>query len=406
MSFKDETILDMRATSYVQHPSHIIKVNGKFDLLKTTAIYGANAAGKSNFISAMFFFKQFILSQFIDKKETFDWETEDPTSHAMLEPFALSGESNNPSEFDIIFLCNGKQFQYGFECDPNIILDEWLYIDDKKVFERTASNVTFGSSYKDELKSYQKFPKSKLYIAVLDYFLEEELRTEILDDFIMFFKKEFNVFFEILFESTIKGIAGSIGLSKELVTNEKYRKQVEKYLRFIDVGVKRLEVKTEESIDKATGKKKEEKVVYVVHDIYNSNGELEGEKLFNLRQESTGTLRFLSYIQRIIKIISDGGVFIVDEMSARLHPLLTKFIIDCFSSADNTRAQLIFTTHDVSLLVSSQFRRDEVVFIDKNTRGESSLYSLSDLKVREDATFNKEYLQGKYGAIPIFNVDE
>ena len=93
-------------------------------------------------------------------------------------------------------------------------------------------------------------------------------------------------------------------------------------------------------------------------------------------------------------------------MSARLHPLLTKLIVDIFCSNHNKQAQLIFTTHDISLLNSNQFRRDEIVFVDKNERGESKLYALSDLKVHEDAAFNKDYLQGKYGAIPIFNYDE
>ena len=124
------------------------------------------------------------------------------------------------------------------------------------------------------------------------------------------------------------------------------------------------------------------------------------------REAVDALLCFLAYIQNIIEMISNGGVFIVDEMSARLHPLLTKLIVDIFCSSQNKKAQLIFTTHDISLLNNNQFRRDEVVFIDKNERGESSLYALSDLKVREDATFNKDYLQGKYGAIPIFNYDD
>ncbi len=171
------------------------------------------------------------------------------------------------------------------------------------------------------------------------------------------------------------------------------------------MGIKRLDVKTEKITDN-TGKIKEQKVVYAVHEVYDENRNIVGEKLFTLKQESTGTLRFLGYIQHIIKIISSGGVFIVDEMSARLHPLLTKLIVDIFSSSQNEKAQLIFTTHDISLLNSNQFRRDEVVFVDKNERGESVLYALSDLKVREDATFSKEYLQGKYGAIPIFKYDE
>mgnify|MGYP005777108479 CR=1 FL=1 len=405
-SFKNEAILDMRATSYVQHPSHVIHVNNKLSLLKTTALYGANASGKSNLISAMFFFEQYIFSQFINKKENDDFETDDIGMKVKLEPFALSDDINNGSEFEIIFLHNGKQIQYGFECAPKEVLNEWLYIDDKKVFERNGIELSYGSKYQRLLSDYKKIPEERLYIAVLEYFLDEEVKQYVLGDFISFFLKEYNVFTEILFESSVKGLAGMVGLSKKLVNNKAYRKKVEHYLRLIDVGIKRLDVQTELVFDKSTGKKKKEKIVRTVHDIYDEDGNIVGEKLFSLSQESTGTLRFLAYIQSVIEMISDGGVFIVDEMSARLHPLLTKLIVDIFGSSHNKKAQLIFTTHDISLLNNNQFRRDEVVFVDKNERGESSLYALSDLKVREDATFNKDYLQGKYGAIPIFNYDE
>ncbi len=405
-SFKNEAILDMRATSYVQHPSHVIRVNDKLSLLKTTALYGANASGKSNLVSAMFFFEQYIFSQFINKKENDDFETDDIGMKVKLEPFALSDDINNASEFEIIFLHNGKQLQYGFECTPKEVLNEWLYIDDKKVFERNGIELSYGSKYQRLLSDYKKIPEERLYIAVLEYFLDEEVKQSVLGDFISFFVKEYNVFTEILFESSVKGLAGMVGLSKKLVNNKAYRKKVEHYLRLIDVGIKRLDVQTELVFDKSTGKKKKEKIVRTVHDIYDEDGNIVGEKLFSLSQESTGTLRFLAYIQSVIEMISDGGVFIVDEMSARLHPLLTKLIVDIFGSSHNKKAQLIFTTHDISLLNNNQFRRDEVVFVDKNERGESSLYALSDLKVREDATFNKDYLQGKYGAIPIFNYDE
>ena len=301
---------------------------------------------------------------------------------------------------------NGKQIQYGFECAPKEVLNEWLYIDDKKVFERNGIELSYGSKYQRLLSDYKKIPEERLYIAVLEYFLDEEVKQYVLGDFISFFLKEYNVFTEILFESSVKGLAGMVGLSKKLVNNKAYRKKVEHYLRLIDVGIKRLDVQTELVFDKSTGKKKKEKIVRTVHDIYDEDGNIVGEKLFSLSQESTGTLRFLAYIQSVIEMISDGGVFIVDEMSARLHPLLTKLIVDIFGSSHNKKAQLIFTKHDISLLNNNQFRRDEVVFVDKNERGESSLYALSDLKVREDATFNKDYLQGKYGAIPIFNYDE
>lgn len=405
-SFKNEAILDMRATAYVQHPTHVMQVNDKLGLLKTTALYGANASGKSNLISAMFFFEQYIFSQFINKNENQDFESNKIGVKMKLEPFSLSNETNDASEFDIIFLHNNKQIQYGFECTSKEVLTEWLYINDKKVFERTGIELSFGSKYQKMLGAYKKLPAERLYIAVLEYFLDEEGKKVILDDFISFFNKEYNVFTEILFESTVKGLAGMVGLSKKLVSNKGYRNKVEQYLRLVDVGIKRLDVQTEMIFDERTGKKKKEKVIRTVHDIYDETGNVVGEKLFDLHQESTGTLRFLAYIQNVIEMISKGGVFIVDEMSARLHPLLTKLIVDIFCSSQNTKAQLIFTTHDISLLNNNQFRRDEVVFIDKNERGESSLYALSDLKVREDATFNKDYLQGKYGAIPIFHYDD
>lgn len=405
-SFKNEAILDMRATAYVQHPTHVMQVNDKLGLLKTTALYGANASGKSNLISAMFFFEQYIFSQFINKNENQDFESNKIGVKMKLEPFSLSNETNDASEFDIIFLHNNKQIQYGFECTSKEVLTEWLYINDKKVFERTGIELSFGSKYQKMLGAYKKLPAERLYIAVLEYFLDEEGKKVILDDFISFFNKEYNVFTEILFESTVKGLAGMVGLSKKLVSNKGYRNKVEQYLRLVDVGIKRLDVQTETIFDERTGKKKKEKVIRTVHDIYDETGNVVGEKLFDLHQESTGTLRFLAYIQNAIEMISKGGVFIVDEMSARLHPLLTKLIVDIFCSSQNTKAQLIFTTHDISLLNNNQFRRDEVVFIDKNERGESNLYALSDLKVREDATFNKDYLQGKYGAIPIFHYDD
>ncbi len=405
-SFKDESILDMRATSYVQHPSHVIPINSKLGLLKTVALYGANASGKSNLISAMYFFEQYIFSQFINKKENEDFESSEATARMKLEPFTLSTNRNDASEFDIIFLHGGKQIQYGFECTAKEVLNEWLFIDDKKVFERTGITLSFGPSYQKILGPYKKLPAERLYIAVLEYFLDNEAKEAVLGDFISFFLEEYNVFSEILFESTVKGLVGSIGLSRSLARNKTYRQKVEHYLRLIDVGIVRLDVQSEVLVNERTGRKKKEKVIRTVHNIYDEEGNVVGEKLFDLRQESTGTLRFLAYIQNIIEMISKGGVFIVDEMSARLHPLLTKLIVDIFCSSQNKKAQLIFTTHDISLLNHNQFRRDEVVFVDKNDRGESTLYALSDLKVREDATFSKDYLQGKYGAIPIFNYDE
>lgn len=403
MSFKDESILDMRATSYTQHPTHIIDSNDYFSLLKTSAVYGANASGKSNFIAAMFFFKHYIFSQFISKKK--DALLEETTADPLFEPFLLSDNKTKPSEFEIVFIHNNKLIQYGFEICESKIINEWYYINDKLVFERAEDNLLkFGKLYKERLSLYNKMPTERLYLSVLEYFLDDNDKKNILGDFISFFTKEFNVFTEIRFESSVKKLAGSTIINKKLLEDKAFRNSVQNYLSKIDIGIKRLDIVTENR-QNDDGKPYKQKTVKTVHDVYNEAGKIIGEEPFNLHQESSGTLRFLSYIQNVIEMINRGGIFIVDEMSARLHPLLTKLIVDIFQSSSNKQAQLIFTTHDVSLLNNHQFRRDEVVFVDKNKKGESSLYSLSDLKVREDATFHKDYLQGKYGAIPIFEYD-
>lgn len=401
-SFKEDTILDLRATSYSQHPSHVIEINEKLALLKTNVIYGANASGKSNLISAMFFFEDYIFSQFISKKENKNLD-EVVTPKFTLDPFLLSEEISKASEFDIIFFRNGKEIQYGFECTKEKVLKEWFYINNKIVYERIGLTLQFGSKYKNILESYDKFPSERLYLSVLDYFLDEVDKELILKDFINFFSEEFNVFLEIHFEASIKAVAGSYMVSKRLIEDKRYREKVVKYLKNIDIGIDNLDVQTEVTINKKTGSEETEKILKTVHNVYDDSGKVIQKKFFDLKQESSGTLRFLSYIQNIIEMIEQGGVFIVDEMSARLHPLLTKFIVDLFQATSNNKAQLIFTTHDISLLNRNQFRRDEIVFIDKNKNGESSIYALSDLKIREDSTFNKDYLHGKFGAIPIFN---
>ena len=109
-------------------------------------------------------------------------------------------------------------------------------------------------------QAYKKLPAERLYIAVLEYLLDEEGRKQVLDDFISFFNEDYNVFTEILFESTVKGLAGMIGLSKKLVSDIEYRKKVERYLRLIDVGIKRLDVQTELIFDEQAGRKRKEDV--------------------------------------------------------------------------------------------------------------------------------------------------
>jgi uncharacterized protein len=406
-SFHDEVILDMRATSYTEHSSHIIPY-GNFQLLKTVAIYGPNASGKSNLISALFCFEQYIFNQLFKEKDKDIQvnESNEKGNMIAIEPFLLAEPVDNCIEFEMIFGHNNVLYQYGFSFEDSTILTEWLFIDSELVFDRKKdTDIEYGKKYIELLKDYQKYRDDRLYLSVLDYFATDKIKG-LIDNFKSFFQKRFNVYFELFLEPSIKAAGSAFGLLKPLVENEDFRKRVVKYIKNIDVDIIDLIVEKEERILKKTGEKKEVPIIKTLHAVYNSDGINTGSKIFDLHQESAGTLRFLSFIQSILLLLENGGVIMIDELSARLHPLLTKFIVDIFQ-ADDKNAQLIFTTHDTSILNKEQFRRDEVLFVDKNEKGESSMYSLADFKtVGQDATYNRDYFNGKYGAIPIIQSTE
>lgn len=401
-SFKDDVILDLRKTNYREHPHHTFSYK-EFNLLKTIVIYGANASGKSNLISALFVFEDFLLNQMFNEREDQDNDLS-LNRKISMEPFRLSSKMNDEIEFEIIFANGDYLYQYGYTVQKLDIVSEWLYINNELVFERKKEDaiLEFGSKYKNILTKYSKVRSDRLYMSILDYFaVEDELRL-VIDNFKQFFQEKFHIYFELTLESSVKGKGISLSYSEQLINNEAFRKEVSNYIRKIDVGIKEIIVDEEIIRSKRTGKEEKQILLKAVHEVYDDQGNVIGEEPFNLNYESSGTIRFISFIQRILNIIEKGGVFIVDEMSSRLHPLLTKFIIDIFQSNINkNNAQLIFTTHDISLMNKEQFRRDEVVLVDKNKMGISSIYSLADLEIRSDASFSKDYIKGKFGAIPM-----
>lgn len=406
-SFKDEVILDMRAVSYKDMKGHVLESN-KNKVVKTLAIYGKNASGKSNLISALYYFESFVYNQFFDagnREDEVDFGDRMP--NVKRSTFKLSEHTSDDSEFEILFSYNNRTFQYGFvihdipDEKKYCIKEEWLLVDDKTVFDRGQDTISFGKKYETELKDIDKQRSDRLYIGVLDYFAEGEVK-KIVDNFKDYLKNKFNVHFELILEGSVKGFVSGVGFSKRIVEDKEYRKTIEKFIKVADVGITGLSI--EENTDEKT-KDRHPYEVKTIHDVYNDNGNVVRQEKFDLNMESSGTNRYFSFIQYILNIIEGGGVFIVDEMSARLHPVLTKFILDLFQGKMNKEAQLIFTTHDISLMNRKQFRRDEIAFVEKNNMGASSLYTLADIKARSDASFSKDYMAGKYGAIPVFQND-
>lgn len=406
-SFKDEVILDMRAISYKDMKNHVLET-GKNKVVKTLALYGKNASGKSNLISALYYFKSFVYNQFFDEGNRDDEvDLGDRMPNVRRSTFKLSEDINNDSEFEIIFSQNNTTYQYGFiihdipqEKKYNI-KEEWLLIDDKMVFDRQHDSISFGKKYENELKNINKQRQDRLYIGILDYFAVGEVKN-IVDEFKAYLKYKFNVHFELILEGSVKGLVSGVSFSKRIVEDDEYRKTIEKFIRVADVGIVGLSI--EENKDENT-RERHPYEIKTIHNVYNDEGKVIRQEKFELNMESSGTNRYFSFIQYILNIIEKGGVFIADEMSSRLHPILTKFIVDLFQGKKNRDAQLIFTTHDISLMNRKQFRRDEIAFVEKNKKGESILYTLADIKTRADASFAKDYMAGKYGAIPVLSTE-
>lgn len=407
-SFRDEVILDLRAVTYKDMRSHVLQA-GKNNVVKTMAIYGKNASGKSNLVSAMYYFESFIFNQFFgDDDRNDDISGRKMMPNARRTPYLLAEKVERESEFEMIFFHNNTVYQYGFSVEDgenfgSNISSEWLLVNDDEVFDRKNTEIVFGKKYEKELKDLLKIRSDRLYIGILDYFADGEIK-QIVDGFKEYLKFNFNVHFELIIELSVKGIISGLNVSKQLIEDEKYRKTIEQFIRTADIGIEGLVVRRKNN-DEDMGTENGFEVK-TLHNKYDSCGKIIGQEEFSMEMESSGTIRYFSFIQYILNIIERGGVFVVDEMSARLHPILAKFIVDLFQSEENKKAQLIFTTHDTSLMNNKQFRRDEIAFVEKNRRGESSVYTLADIKVRSDASFSKDYMNGKYGAIPVIREED
>jgi len=400
-SFKEETILDLRALSYKDKKNHVLKI-GNNKVVKTHGIFGANASGKSNLVSALYFFESFVFNQFYnDGKREDDISRDERKVSIKNSLFRLSSEADNRQEFEILFYTNNTTYQYGFtlEFHNNMqeysVLEEWLLANDRQIFERAYNRISAGRDYVSELKSISKAREDRLYIGILDYFGEGKVKSHI-DTIKNYFKYNFNIYFELYVESSVKGLISPAFSGKKLYEDDDYRHKVEEFIRAADIGIKRIEIVLTHTDDDRKFYR-----IKTVHDVYDLEGGIVGEEVFDIEDESSGTIRYMAFIRSFLDSINNGGVFIVDELTARLHPVLAKFIVDLYQNEYNNKAQLIFTTHDVSLLNRDQFRRDEIAFVDKTVQGESTIYTMADLKVRSDASFLKDYLSGKYGAVPI-----
>ncbi|KAA2239722.1 ATP-binding protein [Chitinophaga agrisoli] len=401
-SIKDLQTINLAAASITSKysetdESNVSKVSDKMSLLKSKAIYGANASGKSNFIKALLAFK--ILVDRSVKEET--------TLGLFIEPFYLNETALQlPSFFQLIFVVDGITYRYGFEATRKEITAEWLFGTPGK------KEVFFFTREKDKMKvNAAKFPEGSkisdlggkngivrsnaLFLTVVRSFNGKLSKR--LTDYIM------NI-------AIISGMTDArlYDLAKAALGQDEMREKIAGILKLADTGIEDinvLDLDTGEWAISNPAKSEKNKVILSWHTRYNElNEEVAPVHMLWDVTESDGTKKIFEISPLLLVALEEGYPVFIDEFDARLHPLLTRKILELFNTVNNKNAQLIFVTHDINLLSAKLLRRDQISFVEKDKYGCTSMYSLVDFKgIRNDASFDKDYMQGKYGAIPFLN---
>jgi AAA15 family ATPase/GTPase len=405
LSFKERKSMSLQATSIKDHPENPPIITERYKLLKGAVIYGANASGKSNFVKAMSTMRRLVLKSF-EKSSTQDLD---------ITPFLLhTGSESKPSLFEVLFLVKNIRYRYGFEVDNISVRSEWLFEAKKNIekplFIRQSDGIQVFPAFKEGKDLEEKTRDNTLFLAVVDQFNGTIAKAVM---------QWFNNFI------TISGLSheGYKAVTFKMLENEDQKPVLQNFYNRLDLGFDDIKIVKKtfdpselpkdlpEALVKQMVTDFEGKTfigVKTLHKKFNDNNEIEMLEEFDMRsQESSGTNKIFNISGPIFDVLSDGGVLIIDELDASLHPLLTLAVTKLFNSKEHNlkNAQLIFSTHDTNLLYYGNYRRDQVFFVEKDIYGASDLYSLADYsengkKIRNDSSFEKDYIQGRYGAIP------
>lgn len=381
------------------------------NLLKSAAIYGANASGKSNLLAAFRFMRKFVL-------ESTESNSEDKIP---VQPFLLNTSSQDqPSYFEVTFQIDEIRYRYGFEVSKSKVQTEWLYrtkVRESELFWREDSKIEVKTGFKEGRGLEERTRSNVLFLSVSD-----QWNGEIANKIIQWFKRT----------GIISGIEDRAYLGftvSQFVEDDSIKAKINEYMRQMDLGVAGISAETvhglpddlrnilEKMDDTELPTEVQEALsddskwftpsVKFLHQQFDENNNKVKNVEFSFEdQESEGTKKAFALSGPILHSLIEGRVLFVDELDARLHPLMTKYIIKLFNSkvTNPKNAQLIFATHDTNHLKNEIFRRDQIWFTEKDRFGSTDLYSLVEYKktkgVRNDASFEADYIAGKYGAIP------
>lgn len=392
-AFKNEAILDFAAENIKEHEDSLIADERSGErTVPVIAIYGPNGGGKSTVLEALNFLRNTVLRVVVltglhDDEDKYETAIRKLSSVSSKEIFyKLSPECESlPTKFDIMFYAGGRKFRYQLSMIRNRIVEENLYAQKagtnevSLLFERSEDECILGEEIEDIAVEKVNDTMPLLSHIAVNYDIET------VDTVTEWF---FNI--EMLNYDNPRN-------EKKLLLpkSEDKRKNLFEMLGEMDIPIQ--DIRVEKDLDGNIEN------VYTKHRM--ENGEM---CEIRLEEESSGTRKLLSCLARISNCLEEGNLMVADELDAKLHPKLLRYIIDLFTNpqSNHNGAQLLLTSHDITTMNHDVFRRDEIWFCAKNPFGASKLYSLASFRkqdgtmIRNDEAYGKRYLQGRYGADP------
>jgi hypothetical protein len=396
-SFREEATLDLSAAKMTEFSDRVVTI-GNEKILPVAAIYGANASGKSNIYNAFEYMAGYVADSFKYGDEEEKFEEFRPT------PFLFDSTSaDEESSFEVYFTLpddkNEKVYNYGFCVNKEGVTEEWL--NSKAKTARKYSRVFYRGEEELDLSGFPKNSRDNIQVALEKQALIISLGAKLkigkckaIRDW--FLANEFADFGDPATNFFLHR-----RLPKGFVEDKEVQKKVVEYFASFDEHIKDFRI---EKVPHDGEAKEDTYKINALHKMIDSEEMAE----IPLGLESAGTLKMFALYPELQEVLEKGSVFIIDELNARLHPLLVRnFILTFLNPQINTNhAQLVFTTHDTWQLSNQLLRRDEIWFVEKDNDGVSTLYSLADfvdedgVRIRKDESYEKNYLIGKYGAIP------
>lgn len=404
LSFNEKKTISFEARGGVSELKDNYFTFEKLHLLRSLVIYGANSSGKSNLIKAFDSMRNTVLSS-VRLNET---------DYLEYTPFLLASNSDGqPTSFEIIFIADNRVFRYGFEHNLTSIKNEWLFEVKKSVkedvlFIRTEEGIAVADKYSEGKGKEEATNNNRLFLSLV-----AQLGGKTANKILQFFSN-YNVISGIE-HTDYRSFSLKMFLNKSAGFEESLELFQQLKLGFKNIQITEREATTDEII--LTGNSPARIMMSAgkrlsfdtVHNKYDKKGKIIDTIAWNKdKHESEGTKKLIDFSGPIFDSLKNGKILIIDELDSKLHPLITIQIIKLFNNPESNPkgAQLLFATHDTNLLNNDIFRRDQIWFTEKDEVEQTDLYTLDDFifadgsKVRKDANLEKNYIAGRYGAIP------